>query len=79
MNPKIKIKQVKTLPDIFKQVSYPEVAKALSMKPATLRRYVGVAPEKFRLEDVYKMAEYLEVDKWWVIGLVCRWVGERSD
>jgi hypothetical protein len=79
MNPKIKIKQVKTLPDIFKQVSYPEAAKALGMNPATLRRYVKVTPEKFRLEDVYRMAEYLEVDGWWMLELVHGWVGERVD
>lgn len=70
---KIPLSKIKTLPDIFGHITYTEVAKALGMKPVTLRTYVNVTPEKFRLEDVYKMAEFLEVDQWWLIGKVHGW------
>lgn len=76
---KIPIRSIKTLPDIFTHVTYKEVAKALKMNPATLKNYVHKTPEYFSLGQVYGMAEYLEVDRWWLIGLVVKWCGERVD
>lgn len=49
------------------------------MKTVTLRSYVNTRPEKFRLEDVYKMSEYLECDGWWLLKLVHGWIYERED
>lgn len=77
--PRIPKSKIKTLPDIFSHITYKEVAKALQMKASTLRRYVNITPEKFRLEDVYKMAVYLEVDQWWLVEKVHGWCGERVD
>lgn len=77
--PRIPLSKIKTLPEIFNHITYKEVAKAIGMKSVTLRTYVRITPEKFRLGDVYKMAEYLEVDRWWLMGLVHGWCGERAD
>lgn len=77
--PRIPLSKIKTLPDLFSHITYKEVAKAIGMKPHTLRTYVNITPEKFRLGDVYKMAEYLEVDKWWLLEKVHGWCGERAD
>lgn len=77
--PRIPVSKIKTLPDIFKHITYKQVAEAIGMKTATLRSYVNLRPEKFRLEDVYKMSEYLECDGWWMVGLVHGWCGERVD
>lgn len=77
--PRIPIKKIKSLPDIFGHITYTEVAKALQMKTITLRTYVNITPEKFRLGDVYRMAEFLECDRWWLMGKVHGWCGERAD
>lgn len=77
--PRIPLSKIKTLPDIFKHITYKEVAEAIGTKTVTLRSYVNVKPEKFRLEDVYKMSEYLECDGWWLLKLVHGWMGERAD
>lgn len=77
--PRIPLSKIKNLPDIFSHITYKEVAKAIGMKPVTLRTYVTITPEKFRLEDVYKMAEYLECDRWWLMGLVHGWCVQGAD
>lgn len=62
--------KIKSLPDLFSYVTYPDIAKALGMSASTLRAYVKDKPGRFRLEDVYNLAEELEVDRWWLLELV---------
>lgn len=77
--PRIPLSKIKTLPDIFSHITYKEVAQAIKMNPQTLRDYVRKTPEYFSLGQIYKMATFLEVDGWWLIGLVHGWCGERAD
>ena len=74
----IPTKKIKSLPDLFNYVSYTDVAKAIGMKPGTLRDYVKDKPGRFRLEDVYRMAEFVEVDGWWLLELVHGWVVDKQ-
>lgn len=76
--PRIPIRSIKTLPDLFTHVTYKEVAKALKMNPTTLKNYVYKTPEYFSLGQVYTMAEYIGVDRWWLLRLVVRWCGGRD-
>lgn len=77
--PRIPVSKIKSLPDIFKHITYKQVAGAIGMKTVTLRSYVNLRPEKFRLGNIYKMAEFLECDGWWLLRLVHGWMGERAD
>lgn len=78
MKRKLPIRQIKTLPDIFNWIEYPEMAKAIGISPETLKKYVTEKPEWFSLEQCYKMADYIGVDGWKVLKLVHEWAVERG-